>query len=194
PAKTPASQKETNNPQNQKPQSTEVATGGQSIGRTDKEGPAHPSQNGEQYDPRKDSLYRWYMRGTIFGAVGTVIGIGVLIYQSIQIRKSTDASLRSTKATERSVKLQEDTQRQWVDLSDWQVFRINPTDPLEIQFNVANGTNLPLMLHGIDMTVDGKRINEDSPIMLVTPKDPIPHGIGIPLSTDQEALFERNAC
>jgi len=154
----------------------------------------------DSYDPRHDSLYRAYLGFTIFGVVVALGGI-LAIYKQTSATKdaavatqiSAEAALRSAQATERSVKLQENTQRQWVDLRGWQVHRIGTTDPLEIEFRVANPTGLPLTLHGIVVTVNGKRIDENAPIVLITPNDPFPHGIAVSLSTEQEELYARNA-
>jgi hypothetical protein len=108
-------------------------------------------------------------------------------------KQSADAALQLAQATKRSVKLQENTQRQWVDLRDWHVYRFNATDPLDFGFNIANPTNLPLTLHGVVTEVDGKRIDEETPIMLITPNDPFPHSIGTSLTPEQEALYTRDA-
>lgn len=149
-----------------------------------KKTPIAKAETGESYCVSTETLYRWYMWATIAGAIGTIVGIFVLVRQSILIR-------RSTQATERSVKLQENTQRQWIDLRDWTVFRIDATKPLEVQFKIANPTNLPLTQHGVIVSVDGRRIDEDAPILLITPADPSLHGIGITLTQEQEKLYDK---
>jgi hypothetical protein len=108
-------------------------------------------------------------------------------------KESANAAKLSAAAMERSVRLQENTQRQWVDLREWRAYRISITDPLEIDFQITNPTSLPFILHAIVVTVDGKRIDEPIPMALITPNDPIPHSFGVSLSAEQQELYSRNA-
>lgn len=109
------------------------------------------------------------------------------------IYRQTEATARSAEAAERSVKLQENTQRQWINLEDWNVFRINPNDPLEIEFKIVNPTSLPLTLHAAIISVDDRRIPDSGVMTLLTPSNPFLHGFGLTLNPDQEALYARNA-
>jgi hypothetical protein len=162
--------------------------------------PDAKSKQYDRYDPRKDTLYRAYLGFTIFGVFVAIGGIAAIYQQTRATRKaaeatqqSAEATLRSAKATERSVKLQENTQRQWIELRAWYVNRIEPTAPLDVGFEIVNPTSLPLTLHGVITVVDGKRIDEEAPVMLVTPNDPFLHSIGVPLSVEQEQLYAKNA-
>ncbi len=60
--------------------------------------PTHEGENRGPYDPAKDRLYRCYLRFTVIGVMGGLIGIIVLICQSILLRKSTKASMSADRA------------------------------------------------------------------------------------------------
>jgi hypothetical protein len=49
-----------------------------------------------------DRLYRRYMYATIIGVVGGFIGIGILIWQGVLLRRSTRAAVKSSKSAKRS--------------------------------------------------------------------------------------------
>jgi hypothetical protein len=94
----PHAQKETQHPNNGESRSAQVSSVSASVGRSDKETPAHQAEDANAYDPRKDCLYRWYMRATIFGVLGGFIGIGLLIWQSTLLRHSVNAAHKGADA------------------------------------------------------------------------------------------------
>lgn len=154
----------------------------------------------DAYNAKTDTLYRVYLWFTIIGVPLAGFGIFAIYKQTTATkdaaeatRVSAEATLRSAEAAERSVKLQENTQRQWVNLETWQAFRINPTDPLEVGFNVINPTSLPLTLHRVITTVNGKATEEEVPIGILAPSNPLVHSVGVTLAKEQESLYARNA-
>jgi hypothetical protein len=52
----------------------------------------------QQYDPRSDTLYRWYLGATVAGVAGGLIGLVFLIVQTVASKKSADAALLNTQA------------------------------------------------------------------------------------------------
>jgi hypothetical protein len=67
-------------------------------GDNEKQTPAHQPEQANSYDPYQDPLYRWYLRATIIGVVGGMIGILVLIVQSLLLRSSVVAAHKSADA------------------------------------------------------------------------------------------------
>jgi hypothetical protein len=170
------------------------------VGCSNVEKPDTQCKQSDSYDPRNDTLYRAYLIFTIAGVCVALLGIGAIYLQTRATREaaeatrdSAEATLRSAKASERSVKLQENTQRQWVNLEDWHVSRINPTDPLEVSFKIVNPTGLPLMLHAVITKVNGAQTEEEIPMGLLIPSNPLMHGVGVPLDREQESLYARVA-
>lgn len=75
------------------PQSTpQIFFVGQGLGRADIATPTHQKEQTDQYDPYHDTLYRWYLRMTIFGVIGGTVGILVLIWQAILTKRSANAA------------------------------------------------------------------------------------------------------
>jgi hypothetical protein len=145
-----------------------------------------------------DKLWLWLLSDNASRATVILVFItglyAILTWRMARaVAHQTEATARSAKAAERSVRLQENTQRQWLNLENWEVFRINPADPLEIQVEIVNPTSLPLTLHITIVAVDGKGIEGSTPITLLTPSNPFIHSFGICLNSSQEALYSRNA-
>jgi len=163
------------------------------VGCSAEEKPYAQRQQSDSYDAGKDTLYRVYLWFTIIGILVALGGVLAIYKQTKATKKAADATLRSAKAAERSVKLQENTQRQWIKLEDWHAFRINPTDPLEVAFDVINPTTLPLTLHGIITKINGKPAEDEVPIKVLTPSYPFKHSVGVPLDKEQESLYARDA-
>jgi hypothetical protein len=61
--------------------------------------PQAPSDPRNSYDPRNDALYRWYLRATVAGVAGGFIGIGLLFWQVILLRRSTNAATDAAKTS-----------------------------------------------------------------------------------------------
>jgi hypothetical protein len=65
---------------------------------------------------------------------------------------------------------------------------------LELTFQIANPTSLPLTLHGIITKVDGKDATGlERPITLLTPSNPFLESVGIALDDEQERLYAGDA-
>lgn len=162
--------------------------------------PNAQQKNGHAYDPRKDTLYRAYLWATIGGVVVALGGIYAIYRQTkatkdaaIATQDSADATRHSAQATERSVKLQENTQRQWVNLEEWHAYRFDATKPLEIAFDVVNPTGLPLTLHLILTTANGKEVEERGFVTLITPDNPFKHSFPFQPTQEQETLYDKGA-
>jgi hypothetical protein len=71
---------------------------------------------GAPYDPLKDSLYRGYLLATIIGVVGGFIGIVVLVWQSILLRRSANAADIAAKSANKSTESLKSAERAHVDV------------------------------------------------------------------------------
>jgi hypothetical protein len=98
PSKPPDAPGKAKQSENSSPEAVQVAAPSQGVGSASEERPTHHSEKADQYDPRKDCLYRWYMRATIVGVLGGFVGIALLIWQSILLRNSVDAAHKSADA------------------------------------------------------------------------------------------------
>jgi hypothetical protein len=88
---------------------TQPVSVGKAVGSGNKESPTSQTDKKDEYDPRRDRLYRWYLRATIIGVVGGFIGIGVLIWQAILNRRSANAALMNAEAVINA-------ERAWIDI------------------------------------------------------------------------------
>jgi hypothetical protein len=61
------------------------------------EQPQAKSKEQQAKDDSLDVLYRRYMLATIFGVVGAFVGIGILIWQTVLIRRSANAAIIAAK-------------------------------------------------------------------------------------------------
>jgi hypothetical protein len=171
------------------------------VGCSDVEKPYAQCQQPDAYNARHDTLYRVYLWFTIIGVLVALGGVLAIYRQTNATTKAAEATqvsaaaaLRSAKATERNVKLQENTQRQWLNLEEWHVYRLQPNRPLEIAFQIANNTSLPLTLHDVITTVNGNQVeSERAPITMISPDNPFMHSIPVPLNKEQEELYARDA-
>jgi hypothetical protein len=131
------------------------------------------------YDPREDALYRTYLVFTIVGVLGAVTGIIVIGLQTSAIRKSAQA-------TEKSVKLQEVSLRQWVNLIEWEAqVAFDENDVLEITFSVANPTKVPLTLEAILVQVGSEERKNYGIVSVLAPENPFIVSTSIKLSREQ---------
>jgi hypothetical protein len=89
--------RETSQGQEQVPGGAPSVSVGQCIGCFQK-APAHQQENANFYDQRNDRLYRWYLRATVVGVAGGFIGIFLIFWQSILLRRSANAALLNAKA------------------------------------------------------------------------------------------------
>src|SRR5947208_13233689 len=84
------------------------------------------------YDPTKDMLYRAYLLFTIIGVVIALGGIGVLWWQTGQIRTQTEH-------LEKQISIQQRSSRQWVNVTDCQQQAvIGRPNTIEIAFKIKN--------------------------------------------------------
>jgi hypothetical protein len=96
PRQTISGQKETKPAQSPKTDASNVPAVVAGNGEGDGEARTHNPNYRYPYDPREDCLYRWYMRMTIVGVFGGLIGIGLLIWQAILTRGSIKAANATT--------------------------------------------------------------------------------------------------
>src|SRR6266403_1902883 len=68
------------------------------------------------YDPLKDHLYRGYLLATIIGVSGGLIGIGLLLWQSILLRRSANAAEIAAKSANKSTDSLKSAERVHVDV------------------------------------------------------------------------------
>lgn len=66
------------------------------------------------YDPTRDTLYRIYLLATIFGVVGAIGGVLVLIVQTKQIRISANAARDAAIAAKASSQAIVNSERPWL--------------------------------------------------------------------------------
>src|SRR5271165_1777936 len=137
---------ETNKTDKAKP---EEAPAGACYGCSIESNPKSKDIASPTYDPRHDTLYRCYLIATIIGVFGGIVGIVLIYWQTLQIRKSADA-------TRDSVKLQRAGMRQWIELDNWSS-SIDKTasDPLTLTVQIVNRTPIPLKLGRITAQVGG---------------------------------------
>jgi len=148
--------------------------------------PQTKNETTNAYDASKDCLYRLYLLATIAGVLVACGGI-------YAIWKQTEATKQSAKAAEDSVKLQQSSQRQWVNLEKWDVSKVNTSRTLlAIHFEIVNRTTVPLTLHYvITKTADGKT-NTSVPASLLTPNNPCVSGAACEVTENQMDLFDQN--
>lgn len=86
-----------------------------SAGKTaEKTGPTAQTEQGNAYDPKKDTLYRCYLWFTIIGVVGAFGGISVLIWQTTLSRKSANAARDAALAAKTSSQAMINSDRPWL--------------------------------------------------------------------------------
>lgn len=81
---------------------------------TTSQAPPDQADTKDQYDPRADNLYRWYLRFTVIGVIGGSIGIGVLVWQAILTRESAHAAKDAAAAASNNAKALMNAERPWV--------------------------------------------------------------------------------
>jgi hypothetical protein len=57
----------------------------------------------DPYDPRQDCLYRLYLAATVLGVLGGIVGVAVIFWQIVLLKKTVDASSEQSKAMERHI-------------------------------------------------------------------------------------------
>ena len=60
--------------------------------------PAHDEKKANAYDPRNDALYRWYLRATIIGVAGAVLGLIILLLQTLHTGNQVTAMMNAERA------------------------------------------------------------------------------------------------
>jgi hypothetical protein len=114
PSQPPRAQQETSYSENNQKHASQVSPGSKSTGSTDKECPTHPSKSGDEYDARKDRLYRWYLLATIIGVCGGFVGIAILIGQTIVTQRSAKAAKDAAIAAKSSTDALIRSERAWI--------------------------------------------------------------------------------
>jgi hypothetical protein len=80
-----------------------------------------------------------------------------------EMKKQADIMRRSTEATERSVRLQEIAQQQWVQMTDWRTEQRSPAQGNPSSFTVAmeitNPTSIPLTVKAVTAIVAGRKFS-----------------------------------
>jgi hypothetical protein len=158
-AQAPNIQKEARGPQSSESKSAQVSTVSTSIGSGDKETPAHRAEDTNTYDPRKDCLYRWYMRATIIGVLGGIGGVGVLLWQSTLLRRSVEATEKAAHAASDNVNAFIATEASILYAEDVQF--MNDTRPhFRYRVGVAGKTNCRIFFEAAQLMVS---YSEDAP-------------------------------
>jgi hypothetical protein len=83
-----SAQREEGKGENDKPDSPPIPI----IRSLDVKKPAAQPKDYDSYDPYKDTLYRWYLRGTLIGVAGGLLGI-VLLLRSVKAAHKADDTL-----------------------------------------------------------------------------------------------------
>jgi len=129
----------------------------QSRGSDDKETTTHQAEAKNAYDPRKDCLYRWYMRATIFGACGAILGVIVLICQTVLLKRSTDASKDAASAAKTSADSLKNIERPWVLLNvidRWAVRGEDGNQRIAVKWRLKNFGKTPALVEKIEGNID----------------------------------------
>jgi len=87
-------QKEASNSQSNKSDASPVPAISKDVGSLPVQTPAEQTKQPDAYNPENDCLYRAYLWATILGVCGGVIGVGVLVYQTILTRTSFVSNFR----------------------------------------------------------------------------------------------------
>jgi hypothetical protein len=148
--------------------------------------PETQAEHDDSYDARKDWLYRAYLAATILGVFVALGGIYV-------IWKQTEATKQSVQAAERSVKLQEIGQKQWINLSGWlSSFDTRPDKAphITLAFDIVNPTKLPLTLKEVSMTL-GKIKQASASVSDLAPDNPFIMSISIDPNAEQMEHYRR---
>jgi hypothetical protein len=75
-----------------------VVSIGECFGCFQESAPTHHQENGNLYDPRSDTLYRWYLRMTILGVVGAFLGLFILFLQTRHTGRQVAALMNAERA------------------------------------------------------------------------------------------------
>jgi hypothetical protein len=107
-------------------------------------------------------LYAALKRPEWWLVVAAVVTGGAVIYQARETRRATAVMERSTVASEKSVRLQENMQQQWIQVSGWRIedrsFAGEIPPRFTIVMDISNPTNAPLTLQSISMRGAGKSV------------------------------------
>jgi hypothetical protein len=66
------------------------------------------------YDPKSDTLYRWYLLATIIGVIGAFLGIGLIFWQTKLLRKTANAAKASADAALINARALISAERSWI--------------------------------------------------------------------------------
>jgi hypothetical protein len=136
------------------------------------------------YDPTKDVLYRAYLLFTIIGVLIALGGIGVLWWQTGQIRTQTEH-------LQKQISIQQRSSRQWVNVTDWhQQAVVARPNTIEIAFQIKNPTSIPLRLDIVMSKASGQS-NDSGLVTFLAPDNPFPHELYVTLTTEQLTHYEQ---
>lgn len=140
--------------------------------------------------------------------IAAVLTLGAVGYQAREMRratvvmwKSTDAVQRqteilerSTVATEKSVRLQEIIQQQWIQISGWRIEDRNSVDETPPRFtivmDISNPTSAPLTLQSVSMRGAGKSVGVGMGIQnILAPKESFKFGYTAVLKPEEVPLY-----
>jgi len=103
------------------------------------EEPSGLHQQDHAYDASKDALYRWYLRFAIAGVFVALVGIVLLIFQTIATKKAADAALLQVKHVIKS-------ERPWILVENVQLSELLPMEhqqPIQVSYEVNNYGRTP---------------------------------------------------
>jgi len=119
----------------------------------------------------------------------------ILYKQTYAIRRQAVLMRRSTRATEKSVKMQQIAQQQWIQLEGWRIEGRSPSSratpsKFAIAMELINPTSMPLTVTRAEATVSGRPF-DFAASNLLAPSDCIKVDFPIDLRPDEMALYEK---
>jgi hypothetical protein len=103
----PNTKEKTYRPDKHEAEHLQIASLNESAWRTYEQTPAHDSETSSDYDPRYDCLYRWYLRATIIGVFGGLIGVSILGWQTSLLRENIESASKTIVEATRSANAME---------------------------------------------------------------------------------------
>lgn len=105
--------------------------------------------------------------------------------------KQAEIAAQQATIAEAALRVQEASQRQWVDLQDWQIWldKGKEDSAIRIRFKIANPTNIPLALDHVSTTskITGgiEKIQQSAMDDVLAPRNPSIYDVTIPLTHEQ---------
>lgn len=158
---------------------------------------AMQNQRTEMETARKETIKQMEAAGLLTSDLvrqGAAQAAALNISANIMNKQAEIAAEQATIA-QTALRLQEASQRQWVDLEDWKVWLDKNNNAIRIRFNIANPTNIPLVLDRISTSStaigSAEKIQRSSIVNVLAPRNPSIYDITISLTKEDDARLEK---